>query len=149
MWRAILHDFCSDCLEMPHWFCLENWQLCLESIWHGHVNTILLLATLIPLITDKLGDHCSSNNYRWIAISSLILKIFGWVIIILYMYKLTFDDLQFSYLVNGSTNMCTWMVVETINYFSRIYIGNGLEESFWQRKAKLFMASDGAGDVLD
>lgn len=86
---------------------------------HGHVSKMLTLSTLIPLIKDKLGDHCSSKNYRSIALSSLILKIFDWVIIILCKDKLVFDDLQFSYQSNCSTNMCTWMVVETIDYFCR------------------------------
>ena len=44
---------------------------------------------------------------------------FDWVIIILYSDKLAFDDLQFIYQANCSTNMCTWMVIETIDYFSR------------------------------
>ena len=86
---------------------------------HGHVTNILMLAAVISLIKDKLGDHSSSNNYRPIATRSLILKVLDWVIIILYVDKLAFDDLQFSYQANCSTNMCTWMVVETIDYFSR------------------------------
>ena len=42
---------------------------------HGHVTFILLLATLVPIIKDKLGSITSSKNYRSIAISSLILKL--------------------------------------------------------------------------
>ena len=64
---------------------------------HSHVSSILLLATLIPLIKDKLGDHCNSKNYRSIAISSLFLKIFDWVLILLYGHHLQLDDLQFDY----------------------------------------------------
>ena len=45
---------------------------------------MLLLATLVPILKDKLGDICESNNYRSIAISSFILKVFDWVIILLY-----------------------------------------------------------------
>lgn len=33
--------------------------------------------------------------------------------------KLTTDELQFGYQVNISTSMCTWLVVETIEYFQR------------------------------
>ena len=29
------------------------------------------------------------------------------------------DQLQFSYLPNISTNMCTWMAIETIDFFTR------------------------------
>ena len=68
---------------------------------------------------DKLGDICSSSNYRSIAISSLLLKIFDWVVILLYGDKLDLDQRQFSYQPKISTNMCTWMVTETIDYFTR------------------------------
>ena len=80
---------------------------------------MLLLATLVPLLKDKLGDICDSSNYRSIAISSLILKVFDWVIILLYGDKLNLDQLQFSYQLNISTNMCTWMAIETIDFFTR------------------------------
>ena len=43
---------------------------------HGHVTRFLLLATLLPIIKDKLGSICNSKNYRSIAINSLILKLF-------------------------------------------------------------------------
>ena len=74
---------------------------------------------------DKLGDICDSNNYRSIAISSLILKVFDWVIILLYGDKLNLDQLQFSYQPNISTNTCTWLAIETIDFFTR----NGSEVS--------------------
>ena len=86
---------------------------------HGHISSVLLLATLVPIVKDKLGNICSSDNYRSIAISSLILKIFDWVTILLYGDKLGLDELQFSYQPNISTNMCTWMAIETIDYFTR------------------------------
>ena len=81
--------------------------------------TVILLATLVPIVKDKLGNICSSDNYRSIAISSLILKIFDWVIILLYGDKLGLDQLQFSYQSNISTNMCTWMAIETIDFFTK------------------------------
>ena len=74
------------------------------------------MSNLIPLIKDKLVDACSSDNYRSIAISSIILKVFDWVIILLYG---ELNHLQFSYQPNVSTNMCTWAATETIDYFLR------------------------------
>ena len=62
---------------------------------------------------------CAAENYRSIAISSLALKIFDWVIILLYGGRLNLDELQFSYQKNCCTNMCTLMAVETIDYFVR------------------------------
>ena len=86
---------------------------------HGHISNIIMLSTLIPLMKDKLADICASNNYRSIAISNLVLKILDWVIILLYGSKVELDELQFAYQPKCSTNMCTWMAVESIQYFLR------------------------------
>ena len=79
----------------------------------------VLLSTMVPLIKNKLGDKCSSKNYRSIAISSLLLKILDWVIIILFGDLLKMDDLQFGYQAGCSTTMATWLALENIQYFLR------------------------------
>ena len=86
---------------------------------HGHVSRFLLISSLVPLIKDKLGDVADSNNYRSIAISSLVLKIFDLVIIDVFSEFLQLDDLQFSYQSGVSTSMCTWVAIESISYFLR------------------------------
>ena len=86
---------------------------------HGYVSDPLLLATIIPLIKDKLSSDESSNNYRSIALSSVILKVFDWAVLKLFEKELQLDDLQFSYQKNVSTTMCTWLVVETIGHYTR------------------------------
>ena len=86
---------------------------------HTHRNDYLLVSNLIPIIKDKLADMTSSNNYRSIAISSLVTKIFDWVIIVAFPKHLKFDDLQFGYQANVSMSMCTWTAVETITHFIR------------------------------
>ena len=86
---------------------------------HGHVTRYLLLATLVPIIKDKLGSISSSKNYRSIAISSLLLKMFDWIIILLFGDTFGLHDLQFVYQPGISGNMCTYVVLETIDYFLR------------------------------
>ena len=66
-----------------------------------------------------MGDICDSSNYRSIAISSLILKIIDWIVILLFGKTLKLDDLQFSYQENCSTTMCSWLLVESVSYFMR------------------------------
>ena len=70
---------------------------------------------------DKLADQNSSSNYRSIAISSLILKLLDWIIILNYGELLHLDELQFGFQKANSTYLCTWMVYETID----MYIRNG------------------------
>ena len=67
---------------------------------HGHVSNMLLVATIVPLIKNKLGNTESSDNYRSIALSSVILKIYDWVVITLFGDRLNLDELQFSYQKN-------------------------------------------------
>ena len=86
---------------------------------HGHVSKVLLVATIIPLVKKKLGDIESGDNYRSIALTSIILKIYDWVVMILCGDKLELDELQFSYQKNCSMTMCTGLVVETVSYFIR------------------------------
>ena len=112
--------FGSDCLKnAPTVFYDHLTDVFKCFLIHGHVSSVLMISTMIPLIKDKLGDICASSNYRSIALSSLILKIFDWVIILLYGERLNLDCLQFGYQPNVSTNMCTWVAVETIQYFLR------------------------------
>lgn len=112
--------FNSDCLKCAPSSLFQHLSNLIRSfLIHGHVSKVLLLATLVPLLKDKLGDRESSDNYRSIALSSIILKIFDWVIIILFDTSFSVDELQFSYQKDCSTTMCTWLVLETVDYFLR------------------------------
>ena len=72
-------DFNSDCLKnVPSIFCEQLSLLFRQFLIHGHISSFLMISTLIPLVKDKLGDITSSDNYRSIAISSLILKVFDY-----------------------------------------------------------------------
>ena len=51
--------------------------------------------------------------------SSQVLKLLDWVILLLFGESLGVDQLQFAYQPGASTTMCTWAAVETISYFLR------------------------------
>ena len=115
-----INDFTSDCLKnAPLALCEQLSILFKQFLIHGHASSILMVSTLIPLIKDKLGDTCSSSNYRSIALSSLFLKIFDWILLLLFDDEMKIDELQFGFQRKTSTTMCTWLAVETIDYFLR------------------------------
>ena len=115
-----VYAFTSDFLKNAPEMLFQYLSITIKSfLIHGNTSSVLLLATLVPIIKDKMGDMCSSKNYRSIAISSLVLKIIDWVIIILFGECLSLDDLQFSYQSGCSTTMCTWLAIETIDHFLR------------------------------
>ena len=56
--------------------CLFTTMLC-----HGIAPTGFLLSKLVPIPKNKRGNKCDSNNYRQIAISSLLCKVFDIIIL--------------------------------------------------------------------
>ena len=115
-----LYDFSSDFLKHAPDILHEHLAVMIKSfISHAHVTGELLIATLVPIVKDKLADLCSSANYRSIAISSLILKLLDWVILLKYGHLLKNDDFQFGFQQFSNTSLCSWMVFETIDQYLR------------------------------
>ena len=101
------YDFSSDFLKNGPDILHDHLANMLKAFAiHGHVTEHLLFATLFPLVNDKLGDLCSSKNYRSIAVSSLILKLLDWVMIL--NYGLFFRAVTFSLVFN---NLATLLYV--------------------------------------
>ena len=113
-----LFSFSTDCLKngpdilFHHLACLLRGNLV-----HSYVTIELLVSTLVPLVKDKHASINNSKNYRSVALSSTILKIFDWVVILLNGESLQLNELQFAYQKGASTSMCTWLALETIDYF--------------------------------
>ena len=115
-------SFSSDCFKNASDQMFEKLAMMIQSfLIHGHVTLILLLATLVPIIKDKPGSINVSKNYRSIAISSILLKLIDWIFIILFGSNFGLNDFQYAYQAGCSTTMCTWAVLETVDYF----INNG------------------------
>ena len=109
-------DFSIDFFkEAPDILYCHIYEIIKAFLVHGHVSQHLLLASLVPLVKDKLADLCSSANYRSIAISSRFLKLLDWIILIAYGHLLKLDDLQFGFQADNSTSLCSWMAFETID----------------------------------
>ena len=114
-----LYDFSSDCLlNGPPSLLAHLTSLIRLFLSHGRVPFYLLICTLVPIVKDNLGDSASSDNYRAIAIGSLLLKLLDWVILILEGDKLNVDQLQYGYQALSSTVMCTWSLSAVIDYYN-------------------------------
>jgi hypothetical protein len=59
------------------------------------------------------------QNYRGIALCTLILKVFEYTLLLKYNDKLLSGDHQFAYKSKLSTTMCTWAARETIAHYNR------------------------------
>ena len=94
---------------------------CLYWSWciHGTVTPSLLACAFLPLLKSSLKDPADTGSYRAIAGSSLMLKLFDKVVLLLWGHLLATDTLQFGYKVGTSTTQCSWLVMEVANHFLR------------------------------
>ena len=89
---------------------------------HGIAPRGLLLSTVVPIPKNKRGNKSDSSNYRAIAISSLLGKIFHIIVLTEQCKNLGTDNLHFGFKKkHSSTVICTALLLETIEY----YIENG------------------------
>ena len=93
-------------------------ELIKSFIIHGYIPDIFLVCTLIPIIKNKRASSLTSDNYRLIASTSLILKTFDGVLLELCGGDLKPSPLQFGFQSGQSTTMATWTLSETISYFN-------------------------------
>ena len=107
-------DFNSDCLKNAPDSLFQMIAKLAKSCypWVYAINSTVLC-------NNTSGSLDSSSNCQGIAISSLLLEIWDWIVIILHGSSLSSDELQFGFKKASSTPLCTWSVVETVNYYKR------------------------------
>ena len=111
-------DMTTDCLiNAPFEVAKHLCNFFISCLTHGYIPQFLLLCAIIMLVKSQKKALDDSNNYRGIAISSLFLKVFDWIILSLFSNELTCDDNQFGFQPKSSTVMCTWTVMEVVNWF--------------------------------
>ena len=86
---------------------------------HGTVSLSLLACTFLPLLKGQLKNPADPGSYRAIAGSSLLLKLFEKVILLIWGSLLASDILQFCYKPGTSTTQCSWLVHEVVGHFLR------------------------------
>ena len=94
-------------------FIFRSW------VTHGNITPSMLACSFLPLLKSSLKDPSDTGSYRVIAGSSLILKVFEKVILLLWGHLLASDSLQFGFKANASTTQCTWMVSEVVQHLLR------------------------------
>ena len=84
---------------------------------HGLVSHSTCSSTIIP-IPKGSQSGCNSNNYRGIALSSILGKVIDLILLERLSSKLDTSHLQFGFKRGHSTNMCTMVLKETVAYYT-------------------------------
>ncbi len=93
---------------------------------HGLSPDSIILGIMVPIPKNKEKSLCNSDNYRAIALSSIISKILDCIILIKKCHELKSSNLQFGFKNNLSTIQCIFCMMETVNYYnfnrSNVYV---------------------------
>jgi hypothetical protein len=89
-----------------------------SMLHHSYAPESFMLSTVVPIPKNKRKSLCDSGNYRGIALSSVLGKVLDWVILIQNEDIFSTSDQQFGFKAAHSTSMCTYVVKETIHYYT-------------------------------
>jgi len=88
-----------------------------SMIMHGCAPKDFKLSTLVPIPENKRKSQNDSNNYRAIALSSVLGKLLDRILLTKYHDELITSDYQFGFKKQHSTVGCTFVVNEIIQYY--------------------------------
>ena len=86
---------------------------------HGTVSLQILCCAFLPLFKGGVKNPGIFDSYRAIAGASQLLKLFEYVILLVWGDVLGSDSMQFGFKSGVSTTQCTWLVNEVTSYFMR------------------------------
>ena len=86
---------------------------------HGVSPKGMCLSTIIPIPKNRKKCLNESNNYRGIALGSLLGKILDNIIMYNNSHVLRSSDLQFGFKSKHSTTQCTFVLNEIVDYYAR------------------------------
>ena len=82
---------------------------------HGYLPTALIETTIVPIVKNKSGNLSDSNNYRPIALATIVSKILESVLLIKCGEYLTSCDNQFGFKSSHSTDLCIYTLKEYLS----------------------------------
>ena len=85
---------------------------------HGISPSSMLQGTMVPIPKGRGKMLGCSDNYRAITLSSIVSKVFDWVILMKEDMSLRSSDLQFGFKEHTSTTHCTFAFNEVISYYN-------------------------------
>ena len=114
----------GDGLQSEH-FKFGSDKLCVllsllfnSMILHGYICQDLMETILVPVVKDKKGNICCKDNYRPIALTSVISKILESIILSRFHHCLLTNCNQFGFKNDHSTDLCTFTLKQITDYYN-------------------------------
>ena len=98
----------------------------LSILYHSYLPSKLMDTVIVPIVKDKKGDLGSKNNFRPIALTTIMSKLFEILILNRYRDLLHSTDNQFGYKKKHATGLCVYTLKQVVDYYrsnsSPVYI---------------------------
>ena len=109
---------CAEYLKFSNVRIHSLIALCFSlGLSHGYLPTVLIKTTIVPVVKNKSGNLSDSNNYRPIALATIVSKILESVLLIKWGEYLTSCDNQFGFKSSHSTDLCIYTLKEYIEHY--------------------------------
>ena len=96
-------------------------SMCFTGLFvHGFLPSSLMSVVLIPIIKNKCGNISSKDNYRPIALASIISKLVEVIILNRIENVLNTNDNQFGFKKNHGTDHCIYVLKEILNLYKSL-----------------------------
>ena len=93
-------------------------SMCLSGFFvHGFLPSSFMSVVLIPIIKNKCGSISSKDNYRPIALASIVSKLMEGVIFSRIEKFLITSDNQFGFKKKHGTDQCVYVLKEVLNLY--------------------------------
>ena len=94
-------------------------SICITSMFtHGHLPSSMLSVVIVPIIKDKSGKISAKENYRPIALASIMSKILELIILDCIEICLLTNSNQFGFKRNHGTDQCIFAFKEIIDMYT-------------------------------
>jgi len=103
------HDKLNVLLSMCFSMCLS----------HGYLPPSMIETIIVPIVKNRCGKLSDSNNYRPIALATIISKVFESVILLKCQQFLNSSDNQFGFKARHSTDLCIYSLKEFIDFYKQ------------------------------
>ena len=96
---------------------MSIYVFCVFFVKYSYLPASFMESIFVPLIKNKRGDLSDINNYRAIALSSSLSKVFESLIFSYLDDHSAIDNFQFGFQPGFSTGICTHVFKQTVDYF--------------------------------
>ena len=95
--------------------------MCFTGLFvHGFLPSSLMSVVLIPIIKNKCGNISSKDNYRPIALASVVSNLLEAIILNRSENYLTTNDNQFGFKKRHGTDQCIYVLKEVLNLYKSL-----------------------------